>query len=263
MKKLLLILTMALFLLPGKGQNRFSFDNEATFYRNYNDSTGNYLIKYEYNTWSSISTLMWPPDANYTAYNALITVYQVVMGDTIQIGNSFEGYYSPDGWMDNPVSHVREANNNIDIIESVPIRDDSIYLYQKELQIDSLIWEKPTKFAPEAIIHISVTLTDLFDYQKECYNDSTEVGYSYTWNTTYYPDGSISSYMGKDCYCICSMYDENIKDWKQFDCEDCIYPEDFKAKQGFNYDTYKPILYRKEPTLTGFIEYMKRKYKVK
>ena len=154
---------------PAKGQWN---SNDEIAYKFYQDSMGFYLIKYEYNPEYCTIPLTLP--AGYPHYPALITVYQVVDNDTIQIGQPFDGTYVEKGcFEDVPEDQVKEAKSIIDVIETVPIKE-----YYLDTDIDS-IWVKYSnpEYTPDEIV---ITLQDLLDYQKECYNDSTEVGYSYT-----------------------------------------------------------------------------------
>ena len=104
-------------------------------------------------------------------------------------------------------------------------------------------------------------LLDWDEHKAECYADSAEVGYEYTWGSTYYEDGSVAVCHQTKRYCICTLQDERCGIKARFDCRTCLFPEDFKSEMGVDYDTCKPIIWRRDPNnLSEFMEFLKRKY---
>lgn len=158
---------LIIFLLLGSicQAQLWNRENEIA-YKFHKDSTGFYLIKYEYNPDSYSVPLTYP--AGEPHYFALITVYRVVENDTIQIGQSFDGTYVEKGcFEDVSEDQVKEAKRTI----GMPV---------KERRIDSLSFSWDYVFVADTVLPEQpeitfITLESLIEYQEECYNDSTFV----------------------------------------------------------------------------------------
>ena len=155
-------LMIFLLLLGGICQAQFWGENEIA-YKFHQDSTGFYLIKYEYNPGYCTIPLTYPAGAPH--YPALITVYQVVENDTIQIGQPFDGTYVEKGcFEDVPENQVKEAKKTV----GMPIKerglDSTSYSWDYAFDADSILPEPPEI--------TFITLESLIDYQKYCYNDT-------------------------------------------------------------------------------------------
>ena len=162
MKTLMILFLMLGGICQAQSWNR---ENEIA-YKFHQDSTGFYLIKYEYDP--DFCTIPLTLPAGEPHYFALITVYQVVENDTIQVGQPFDGTYVEKGcFEDVPEDQVKRAKNIVDVIETVPIKEfevDSTYSWDYAFDADSILPEKPQI--------TFITLESLVDYQKYCYNDT-------------------------------------------------------------------------------------------
>lgn len=137
-------------------------ENEIA-YKFHQDSTGFYIIKYEYDPDFCTIPLTYP--AGEPHYFAMITVYQVVGNDTIQIGQPFDGTYVKEGcFEDIPEDQVKRAKS----IVVMPIKergiDSTTYVWDWSFYSDTILPD-----LPEITF---ITLESLIDYQKYCYNDT-------------------------------------------------------------------------------------------
>jgi len=73
-------------------------------YKNYSDTSGNYIIKYRYN--SSVATV----HNNKLHYEARIIVYRIRPTDTVGVGQTFLGNYVAENCTDdNPADRIKYA----------------------------------------------------------------------------------------------------------------------------------------------------------
>lgn len=156
-------LMIFLLLLGGICQAQYWNKENEIAYKFHQDSTGFYLIKYEYDPDFCTIPLTYP--AGEPHYFALITVYQVVENDTIQIGQPFDGTYVEKGcFEDIPEDQVKRAKSTI----GMPIKelgiDTTTYSWDYAFVVDSILPDKPEI--------TFITLESLIDYQKNCYNDT-------------------------------------------------------------------------------------------
>jgi len=76
--------------------------------RTFEDSTGFYLIRFDYDTGWALTPSTYPPGQPH--YTSLITVLQVIDGETGAIGEPFWGVYTEGGcFEDNPETLVQWA----------------------------------------------------------------------------------------------------------------------------------------------------------
>jgi hypothetical protein len=100
-------LLAAVFLLSLHSNAQYSSDY-TTAKRPYKDSTGKYIVQYDYNwRFASVPAV----EGAEPHYDATITMFKVVGKKLIKIGSSFRGVYVANGcFEDDPSTYVEKAN---------------------------------------------------------------------------------------------------------------------------------------------------------
>jgi hypothetical protein len=117
--KLLLIIFLMVQVSLAQTTLEYRQSEDQTAERTYQDSTGFYIIHFEYNTASCSIPLTNPPGQPH--YFATITVYKIVEGKKTQIGEPFSGQYTENGCFEDEPSYLinsaKQQSKKVDITD--------------------------------------------------------------------------------------------------------------------------------------------------